>query len=163
MITTSTIRVFLTLLALALVLSSCGNREKKYELQLYIQNLKDAASTNEKKPLPIEFQLPMPVKYQSEQAHTGAGSNNAGGVIAKPIQSYSLKELSFVGTITQDNQTWAYILTPDNMIYGAKQGDIIGNSYGKIVKITADHIEIMEQHIESGKPVQSIVTMQLKE
>ena len=150
------------LITLTFLLSSCGDREEKRELQLYITQLKNAASKNEKNPLPIQFQLPNPVLYISSLTPSGPNSANS-GVVSKPLQSYPLKDLQFVGTIAQDNETWAYILTPDNMIYGAKEGDIIGNTYGKIVKIATDHIEVLEKHTVSGKPVDQIVTMQLKE
>jgi len=157
------IRTVFSIILIAFMLSSCGSGEEARELRLYIKQMKDQASTNEKKPLMIEYQLPKPVKYIGLVSSQSAGTNATGGQVSKPLQSYPLKDLQFVGTIVQDNETWAYILTPDNMIYGAKEGDIIGNTYGKISKITTDHIEVRQQSTESGKPVNQTVTMQLKE
>ena len=148
------IRIALSIILIAFMLSSCGSREEQRELRLYIKQMKDQANTTEKKPLMVEYQLPKPVKYiglVSQSSGTNAGS----GEVSKPLQSYPLKDLQFVGTIVQDNETWAYILTPDNMIYGAKEGDIIGNSYGKISKITTDHIEVRQQSTEVRKTCQS--------
>jgi type IV pilus assembly protein PilP len=169
MITRPKIRSLLSLTILVLLICSCNNNEGKRELQQYIANLKSNANMPGKKPLLKQFQLPAPVKYLTSETNngssTGPGSSGGNNAVlpSKPLQSYPLKDLQYVGNITQDNQTWAYILTPDNMIYGAKLGDIIGNTYGKIVKITGDHIEVLEQHTETGKPVQSIVTIELKE
>jgi type IV pilus assembly protein PilP len=168
MITRSKIRSILSLTILVLLMCSCNSNEGKRELQQYIANLKSNANMPGKIPLLTQFQLPTPVKYLTSETNNGAnnGSGSSGGnntVPSKPLQSYPLKDLQYVGNITQDNQTWAYILTPDNMIYGAKLGDIIGNTYGKIVKITGDHIEVLEQHKETGKPAQSIMTIELKE
>lgn len=149
------------LMAASLVLAGCGDNEKKSELEQFIAQQKLQANPVSIKEIAVEYQLPTPVHYGVEAAISNA-SEQAEIKPGQPLQSFPLKSLQFVGTISENNQTWAYILTPDNMIYGAKVGDVISDSYGKIVRITTDHLDVLIPATGSNKESQ-VVTMQLKE
>lgn len=152
-------------LASTLLLSGCGERSKERELKAYIAELKQAAAQKQNIINATATQLPKPIQYHPEgyATPTSQGILTPQGTSANPLQSYPLKALQFVGTIDQNGQTHAYIMTPDSMVYEVKEGDIIGDNYGKITKIDSNHIEISEKYIQSGKPEVRMQTMQLKE
>ena len=149
------------LLSFMMVLTACGDKAHEREVKQYVEQTRLAAKNNKSTLPPIEYQLPKPIKYSRGTSAIGSTTNKA--VAGKPLLNYPLKSLKFVGTMSQNRQTWVYIMTPDNMIYGAKEGDKIGNTYGKIIKIAADHIVVNEPVTEGGKPMERKVTMELKE
>lgn len=82
----------------------------------------------------------------------------------QPLTMFSIDTLRFVGTVTEGHKIWAVIITPDNLTYKVKLGDILGDHYGKIINITQNKIEIMESFIENEKATtQKVVTLQLKD
>jgi len=158
----STAGLMICLLAGSLLVSGCGPNRKERALQDYINQLRAATAQNVVKARLTTWRLPTPVIYQPggySQADTGASAAKS----TNPLQAYPLGNLKFVGTLVQDNQISAYIVTPDNMIYLAKPGDVIGEDYGKIVKIDSDHIEIMERGMNGNQPSERKVIMELKD
>lgn len=149
----------------SMLLSGCGERSKLRALSEYIANLKKSAAQTQNAALNSLIQLPKPVKYApaGELPENGSGVPVQPGAVANPLQAYPLKSLQFVGTLEQNGQIHAYIMTPDSMVYEAKEGDIIGNNYGKIVKIDSTQVEIVEQYTQSGKTQERKEVMQLKE
>ena len=72
--------------------------------------------------------------------------------------------LRFVGTVTQNGDTVAFITAPDSRIYQIKVGDVIGDRQGKVVTIDADRISLIEQSAEDGPAgMKRVVTLKLKE
>jgi Tfp pilus assembly protein PilP len=72
--------------------------------------------------------------------------------------------LRFVGTVTQNGSTIAFISAPDNKIYQIKAGDIIGDHDSEVTQIDSDRISMIEQYSENGStPMKRVVTLQLKE
>ena len=67
------------------------------------------------------------------------------------IELIPLDALQMVGTLeTKDPQghptLWALVVAKsDGTIYRVKQGDYIGNSYGQIINISEEEIEVLEQ------------------
>lgn len=66
------------------------------------------------------------------------------------IELIPIDALQMVGTLeTRDKQgrptLWALVVARDGTIYRVKQGDYIGNSYGQIINISEEEIEIIEQ------------------
>jgi len=141
-----------------LFLSGCGADSRQQALQKYIVELKRSALTKKMKVKVTTWQLPTPVIY-NPNGYTGSNTDaaNAKKNNSNPLQSYPVKSLQFVGILTQDKQVSAYLMTPDGMIYLVKVGDVIGEEYGKIVKIDLDHIEIALTREKR------IVTMELKD
>ena len=60
------------------------------------------------------------------------------------LESFPLDTLRMVGTMQQDNQTWALIKTPDNTIQRVLDGNYLGQNNGKIISITDDKVELAE-------------------
>lgn len=60
------------------------------------------------------------------------------------LESFPLDTLRMVGTIAQDNNTWALVQTPDNTIQRVISGNYLGQNHGKIVDIKGDGIDLVE-------------------
>lgn len=60
------------------------------------------------------------------------------------LESFPLDTLRMVGTMQQDNQTWALIKTPDNTIQRVLNGNYIGQNNGKIISVSDDVVELAE-------------------
>ncbi len=60
------------------------------------------------------------------------------------LESFPLDTLRMVGTMQQNNQTWALIKTPDNTIQRVLDGNYLGQNNGKIISITDDKVELAE-------------------
>lgn len=146
-------------------LAACGQNDRlealKQEIKQFKQNIKEQkASVNAN-----NFHIPEPIYYaadSSSQSNSAATSRNK-PKSENPLQNYPLKSLQFIGTLSEHNQIWAFIMTPDKMVYKAKDGDTIGDDNGKIVKIESDQIQVTETYVENGKSQGRVVTLQLKE
>jgi|SRR5579862_26965 len=158
---------YLLVLSSALFLSACEDRSNRRELEHYTENVRKTVTQEFKKQTTMEFRLPAPVAYQSDTYSSESGIKSTKQVqeaAVNPLLAYPLKSFQFTGTISQDNQMTAYLLAPDNSIHQVKEGDIIGDNYGRISKIYSDHIEIIEKHKDLKNQVtDKIVVMQLKE
>ncbi|MFK8028032.1 MAG: pilus assembly protein PilP [Gammaproteobacteria bacterium] len=60
------------------------------------------------------------------------------------LESFPLDTLRMVGTMQQDNQTWALIKTPDNTIQRVLNGNYLGQNNGKIISVSDDAVELAE-------------------
>lgn len=59
------------------------------------------------------------------------------------LENFSLENLKYVGSLNKGGQTSGYI-EADNHVYTVRNGNYIGQNYGRIQAITPDKIEIME-------------------
>jgi len=107
-----------------------------------------------------EFQMPASIEYGTSNINKASVKQNS----ANSLENFPLSAIQFVGTLKQENnQILAYVLIPNKMVFTVKVGDRIGDQHGKISNITENQIDIMENTIESGKNIQKIVTLKLKE
>lgn len=60
------------------------------------------------------------------------------------LESFPLDTLRMVGTMSQDNDIWALVQTPDNTIQRVISGNYLGQNHGKIVDIKGDGIDLTE-------------------
>lgn len=145
----------------SLFLSGCGDENQMRDLKNYVAKLKQNMVHTQKKEITSEYKLPEAVKYGADTPETGMTTPKDN---IPPLQAYPIKSLQFVGTVTQNQQTYAYLMTPDAMVYQAKVGDIIGDSYGKIIKIDSGHIDVLQRNAVTGSASkQQVITLQLKE
>jgi len=144
-------------LCLPVLLTGCSN-DNTSDLREYVASIK-ARPSGRVKPLPeiIPYDTYL---YQVEhlrdpftlfvaQAETSLDINEKGlhpdlNRKREELEQYSLDSLSFVGHIEKNNQTWALITAPDNIIYRVLPGNHMGSNYGKIITITEDSIIINE-------------------
>ncbi len=64
--------------------------------------------------------------------------------VKEELESYSLDSLRMVGTIDLDNHLWGLIKASDGSIHRVKVGNYMGKSYGKIIHIDKERIELVE-------------------
>jgi Tfp pilus assembly protein PilP len=150
----------LQIIFLCLLLTGCGTDERERELQGYINQLKITAEQKEVISKPQHWALPKPVVYNP---HGYLGKSQTAKITTNPLQSYPLKNLQFVGILKQNNKISGYVMTPDGMLYLVNEGDVIGEDYGKIVKVDTDHIEVIEKTMAGSQSVEKKVELMLKD
>lgn len=154
---------------LFMILLACGSKKSFHDLREYIAQIDKSSNVTERVKHVTIVQPPTPVTYQKEATRTPFEENiNETGPQKSqsnnPINAYPINLLRFVGTVTQGEKTWAYVMTPDNKVYQITIGDRIGNHDGKVVKINSGTIEVIEQSGDEEKQgAQRIVTLQLKD
>jgi type IV pilus assembly protein PilP len=155
----------------SLMLSGCGERKQLRELQKYVAQLKQNNTQQPKKEsLLKDLHQPAPVTYtaanmRSPFSASSSTSSSSRALSKHPLQNFQLAQLHFKGTVTEGENTWAFVLAPDNKLYQVKLGDLIGDHYGKIISISETSLVVQEQVdqlVPIGKPNTKIVTLQLK-
>jgi type IV pilus assembly protein PilP len=61
----------------------------------------------------------------------------------EPLEAYPLDSMSMVGSVIKSGRQYA-LLRVDNLLYQVKQGDYIGQNYGKITKVTETDVGLRE-------------------
>ncbi len=61
----------------------------------------------------------------------------------EPLEAFPLDSMTMVGSVRRRGQPFA-LLQVDKLLYQVKQGDYLGQNYGKITKITEDEITLRE-------------------
>lgn len=67
-----------------------------------------------------------------------------------PIQSYDVSNFKVSGIITGLKENQALLIDPAGKGYVVRQGMLIGNNGGRIVRISASSIEVIEQNPSKG-------------
>lgn len=80
-----------------------------------------------------------------------------GGLL--PIQSYDVNKFTFSGVIVGLNGNTALILDPTGKGYVVKEGMLIGNNDGRISRISAAAIEVVEQYRDDNGRVRKRTIM----
>lgn len=149
------------------MLSACGE-PKTDDLKAELATLKQTVATKTTKPA-TAIAVPKPAVYQALKRTPFEGTavitkNSSQKKSLNPINAVSLDRLRFIGTISEDTEMMAVIVTPDDKFYQVKRGDTIGDHYGKIEAIYPDHLLIVESLSEDGaNTTERRVTMQLKD
>ena len=61
----------------------------------------------------------------------------------EPLEAYPVDSMSMVGSVTRNGRPYA-LLRVDNLLYQVKQGDYLGQNYGKITKISETDVAYRE-------------------
>jgi len=85
-----------------------------------------------------------------EVAGEGTGASTGGGI--KPdtsrrkeeLEAFPVETLKMIGTVNMKSNLWALIKSADKTVYRVRQGNYMGQNYGKIIRISPDKIELME-------------------
>ncbi|KAA6185518.1 pilus assembly protein PilP [Thiohalocapsa marina] len=73
-----------------------------------------------------------------------------GGIAPDPLrrkeelEQYSLDALRMVGTLEQDDQSWALIIAPDGILHRVRVGNYLGRNHGQITRITPAIVQLTE-------------------
>jgi type IV pilus assembly protein PilP len=81
----------------------------------------------------------------------------------EPLEAYPLDSMSMVGSVTKTGRPYA-LLKVDNLLYQVKQGDYLGQNYGKITKISETDVSLREiVQDAAGEWIERVSTLQLQE
>ncbi len=81
----------------------------------------------------------------------------------EPLEAYPLDSMSMVGSVTKLGRPYA-LLKVDNLLYQVKQGDYLGQNYGKITKISETDISFREiVQDAAGEWIERTSSLQLQE
>ena len=61
----------------------------------------------------------------------------------EPLEAYPLDSMSMVGSVVRGGRPYA-LLRVDNLLYQVKQGDYLGQNFGKITKISETDVSLRE-------------------
>ncbi|MGZ8151967.1 MAG: pilus assembly protein PilP [Methylovulum sp.] len=98
---------------------------------------------------PEELRDPFKPLEHSEQnqdadASTGSGLKPDFSRRKEELEAFPLDGLKMVGTVIMKSRLWGLIKASDNTVYRVQVGNYMGKNYGKIIRINADKIELME-------------------
>lgn len=166
-----TVISFVVILTLTSLLTACSRQGRIQDLQNYINHLKQAKLNKPVTDINFKLNPPKAVIYQEQQLRSPFDENSETQAqkdkgLLTPLETYSLSSLQFVGTITEQDVLYGYIMAPDNKIYSVKIGDKIGDHHGIVKSITGDRLEVTERTggMENDKTTLStVVVLQLKE
>ncbi len=81
----------------------------------------------------------------------------------EPLEAYPLDSMSMVGSVTKNGRQYA-LLRVDNLLYQVKQGDYLGQNYGKITKISETGVALREiVQDAAGEWIERSSALQLQE
>lgn len=60
------------------------------------------------------------------------------------LEQYPLDSLNMLGTLDLDNELWAIVSDPDNIVHRVKAGNYIGQNFGKVVDVKEDQLSLRE-------------------
>lgn len=139
---------------LTMTLSGCNGRGKP--LEDYINEVKSRPAR------PIE---PLP-EFKSIPTHSYSAAQERSPFKKKVMQSdlsyqpdldrpkellesFTLDSLKMVGELRRNQIAWGLVATPEGKVFPVKEGNYMGQNYGKIVKITRDEI-VLEETVQGA-------------
>jgi len=81
----------------------------------------------------------------------------------EPLEAYPLDSMSMVGSVVKNGRPYA-LLRVDKLLYQVKQGDYLGQNYGKIMKISETDLSLREiVQDAAGEWIERMTDLQLQE
>ncbi len=81
----------------------------------------------------------------------------------EPLEAYPLDSMRMVGSVNRSGRPYA-LLRVDNLLYQVKQGDYLGQNYGKITKISETDVTLREiVQDAAGEWIERTSALQLQE
>jgi type IV pilus assembly protein PilP len=81
----------------------------------------------------------------------------------EPLEAYPLDSMTMVGSVVRTGRPYA-LLRVDNLLYQVKQGDYLGQNYGKIMKISETDVSLREiVQDAAGEWIERVSALQLQE
>lgn len=145
-------------MSLALILTACDS--DKDDLQNYVEEVK-ARQQVDIPPIPVmkpyekfsytaaELRDPFVPTVIDVPAEPEAEQEIANGItpnenrMKELLESYSLSDLQYVGTLEQDS-LWALIRAPDSTIHRVQVGNYMGMNHGQIIAISETYLTLKE-------------------
>ena len=126
---------------------------KKFNPQAYLASNAVEPFSNQK--------LTVAIKQEARQSNSllAAEINRR----KEPLEAYPLDSMAMVGSVTKQGRPYA-LLKVDNLLYQVKQGDYLGQNYGKITKISETDISFREiVQDAAGEWIERTSSLQLQE
>lgn len=60
------------------------------------------------------------------------------------LEAFPVETLKMIGTVNMKSNLWALVRSADKTVYRVREGNYMGQNYGKIIRISLDKIELME-------------------
>ncbi|MBL4647977.1 MAG: pilus assembly protein PilP [Gammaproteobacteria bacterium] len=145
-------------LLLLLQLSGCDSTNQ-HNLNHFIEKLKNKAHIT----LPA---LPTLITVSSNMAIPNAlrdpfAMSVTTSLTTENMHHYALTSLRLVGTLSNQQQHWALLQTPNHTLQRVTMGQRIGKSQAKIIAIEQDHITLQKLTQQSGKVIKEILVLSL--
>jgi type IV pilus assembly protein PilP len=171
-----TIGIAAPLLALALLAGCAGEQQ---ELRAWVDEQRQAAKPNVQ-PLqpPTQFQAQAYEGEQSVEPFSGQKlavalkqeARQPNSMLAaemnrrrEPLESFPLDGMSMVGSLSRDGRPYA-LLRVNNLLYQVREGDYLGQNFGRITRIGETEIALREIVLDpAGEWVERSTTLQLQE
>lgn len=81
----------------------------------------------------------------------------------EPLEAFPLDSMGLVGSLIKEGQPVALIKV-DNLLYQVKQGNYLGQNFGKVVKISETEVTLREIVQDAvGEWIERVATLQLQE
>jgi type IV pilus assembly protein PilP len=90
------------------------------------------------------FEPPVVVPVKNEEQRRNIGVKPPKNHVKQYLERFSLASLSMVGTLQQDNSTWALIEDNTGGVHRVQVGDFMGSQWGQIESIDDSRIDITE-------------------
>ena len=110
------------------------------------------------------YDLVDPFKPRGIQPPKAAGGNKGPDLSRpkEPLEAFPLENLRMVGTLQQKKSTYALIRTPDNNLFRVRNGNYMGQNFGRIEDISEAEVKLKELVQDgSGDWTERISTLQL--
>lgn len=147
--------IILTLAAALLVVSGCADKGMS-DLEAFVENThKDRKPRIE--PLPRVKPNPTFEYTASELVDPFSAANliqrrpsREGGPAPdptrrkEPLEQFPLDALRMVGTLSNNDASWAIIRAPDGTVHRAGQGNYMGRNYGRITDVKDTEVQLVE-------------------
>ncbi len=158
----------ITLMVLTLVLTGCGGSGDTSDLQAYVSDVKGQqkgrieplpefkpfetfayAAALEKDPFAgwVTERAPEPIINEEgviEQVVRPKGISPDFDRRKELLEQYPLDSLNMLGTLDLDNEKWAIVSDPDNIVHRVKSGNYLGQNFGKIVEVRENQVSLRE-------------------
>ena len=85
-----------------------------------------------------------PRKIEPPKSATGGGIQPDLTRRKEPLEAYPLENLRMVGTLQQNEATFALVKSPDNNLFRVKPGNYMGQNFGLITEISESTIKLKE-------------------
>jgi len=163
-------RIGLTLLLLAMI-GGCGEARKDRNIHDFVEEVKSRPQQSVEpivriRPLP-EYQYPTEVRrdpfiaFQRNIEENQAAPDQARK--REQLEVFPLDALHMVGLLQQNNQLWALIEDPNEVVHQVTIGNYIGLDYGQIIEITENSVNLVEAVMMLGSWEERVKVLKLEE
>jgi type IV pilus assembly protein PilP len=81
---------------------------------------------------------------QQQEVEIGGGVQPPPDHVAEALEAFPLDSLRMVGTLEQEGQIWSIISASDGTIHRVREGNYLGQNFGRIIAITEERVELRE-------------------